>query len=70
MDFSRANTMAAADYTTRANAVQNQAVLGGLGQLAQQQQNAIQRDLAMQDMGYDWMGNMFNTGKGLLGGLL
>lgn len=67
VDLSRANTAAAADYTNKANAARNQSVLGGLGLLAQQQQNAIQRDLAMQNLSTNWMKQMQS---GALGGLL
>lgn len=68
VDLGRAQTQAAADYTSRATAAQRQAALAGLGLLAQQRQNAQQRDLEMQDMAYDWMRQM--GGSGVLGGLL
>lgn len=68
VDIGRANTQAAGEFTNRANAAQNQAVLAGLGQLAKQQANAQDREAAMQDMAYGWMKNMMNNGA--LGGLL
>lgn len=70
MEFGRANAMANADYTAKARAAQRQAVLGGLTLLGQQQQNAYQRDQGMQDLAYGTMGNLFNLGGNLLGGLL
>lgn len=69
VDLGRANTMAAADYRSRANQAQNQAVLGGLTMLGQQQQNAHQRSQGQQDMVYGWLDQMMGAG-GLLGGLL
>lgn len=68
MDLGRANTQAAGDFTNRANAAQNQAVLAGLSQLSKQQANAQDREAAMQDMAYGWMKNMMNNSA--LGGLL
>jgi hypothetical protein len=67
MDLSRAGTQAAAEYASRANAAQNESVLGGLQLLGQQQQNAYQRQQAMEDMAYGWMNKMQG---GVLGGLL
>lgn len=68
IDMSRANTEAAAGYRQRATQAQNNAVLAGLGMLNTQQQNAFDRDQAMQKMAYGWMGDLM--GGGLLGGLL
>lgn len=68
VDIGRANTQAAGEFTNRANAAQNQAVLAGLGQLAKQQANAQDRDAAMQDMAYGWMENIMKNSA--LGGLL
>lgn len=65
-DLSRAATQQNADYTMRANAAQNQAALSGLQLLGQQQQNAHQRQQAIEDMTYGAMGRM----NSLLGGLL
>lgn len=67
MEFDRANTEQAGQYRQRAMQAQNNAVLSGLAALNTQEQNANQRDQAMQKMAYGWMGDMFG---GLLGGLL
>lgn len=69
MQLGRANTAAAADYRQRATQAQNNAALAGLGLLNTQQQNAFDRDQAMQKMAYGWMGDLMGGG-GLLGGLL
>lgn len=68
VELDRANTEQAGAYRQRASQAQNSAVLAGLSALNTQEQNANQREQAMQKMAYDWMGNMFNGG--LLGGLL
>lgn len=68
VEFDRAGTEQAGAYRQRAMQAQNNAVLAGLAALNTQEQNANQRDQAMQKMAYGWMGDIFNGG--LLGGLL
>lgn len=70
VEFGRANSQAAADYRQRATAGQNRSVLDSLSLLNTQQQNANQRDQAMQKMAYGWMGDMFGGMGNVLGGLL
>lgn len=70
MDLGRANTMAAGQYASKANAAQNEAVLAGLGLLGKQQQNAYQRQQAQESMAYGWMNDMMRGSNSILGGLL
>lgn len=70
VDLGRANSQAAADYRMKATQGQNESVLAGLNLLGTQQQNAYQRDQAMQKMAYGWMDDMFGGMTGMLGGLL
>lgn len=64
MDLSRQSELAGADHYQRAASARNSAVLAGLGNLSQQQQNRFAREQAMQRAA------MGQQGGGLLGGLL
>lgn len=70
MELDRANTGNAAGYHQVATQAQNQSVLGGLGLLNRQQQNAYQRQNAAQDMAYGWMNDMVGGMGNILKGLL